>query len=213
MAIDMVISLKIKLITPEADINGENSMRIKCIDNRTSILPESILSFYGSYPNASLIIDKSYLVYTMDEQDGITWFCIVDEEYSAPRWHPNLFFEVSDPRLSKYWICNFWNDSQDISHFVLGFPEWTNNKYFYTDLIESEEDVWEIFLKYEKLMYVEFPDPAVVEKAQIGDEDWLICPLCIDAWKSNTQDALVTRPKCKTVLNNPRYKNELPSYK
>jgi hypothetical protein len=115
--------------------------------------------------------------------------------------------------LSKYWIFSFQEDAENIKRPFLGFPEWANSNCFYTDLIEGEEEAWEIFLGYKKLMYVEFPDPAVVEKAQIGDEDWLICPLCIDAWKSNTQDALVTRPKCKTVLNNPRYKNELPSYK
>jgi uncharacterized CHY-type Zn-finger protein len=61
-------------------------------------------------------------------------------------------------------------------------------------------------------MNLEFPDPSIVESAQIGDDEWLICPKCIDAWKSTTRDALVICPNCKKMFINPRYKNELLYY-
>lgn len=186
-------------------------MRIKCSENRISILPESLLKIYGN-TLVPLIINKTYVVYAMQKKQNITWFCILNE-YSSLRWYPKYFFEISDPRLSKYWIFNFWNESENTKHFILGFPEWANNEYFFTDLMESDEEAWTIFRAYEKLMNVEFPDPTIIERAEIGDEKWLICPLCIDAWLSDAQDALVECPKCKTLMNNPRYKNELLSYK
>lgn len=190
-------------------------MRVKCVENKISILPESFLKYYRGDVQAPLIIDKNYMVYAVYEVYDTTWFCIDDEQFRLPRWHPKFFFEIDDQRLSKYWILSFQGNSKNIMKPFLGFPEWANNEYFYVELIDGdgERESYDVFHKYKTLMYMEFPDLAIVETAQIGDDEWLICPLCIDAWKSNTQDALVACPMCKTIFNNPRYKNELPSYK
>jgi hypothetical protein len=57
------------------------------------------------------------------------------------------------------------------------------------------------------------PNSEVKEIAQIGDEKWLMCLSCIDAWEdSDARNAMVICPNCKIVQHNPRYKNELPSY-
>ena len=63
-------------------------------------------------------------------------------------------------------------------------------------------------------MDLEFPDSSISEVAQIGDDEWLICQQCFDAWQStNYVDALVKCPTCQKIYNNPRYKNPWPTYK
>jgi len=62
-------------------------------------------------------------------------------------------------------------------------------------------------------MDLEFPNPNVNLVATIGDDRWLICTSCLDAWESQVQDlAMVICPKCKQVMHNPRYKDQLPHY-
>jgi hypothetical protein len=88
------------------------------------------------------------------------------------------------------------------------FPEFAKDDDFYDDLIDGNGgDPNEIiFRKYKELMDMEFPDVSISVSAQLGDEEWLMCPLCIDAWQSkNFQDALVRCPFCETIFNNPRY--------
>ena len=61
-----------------------------------------------------------------------------------------------------------------------------------------------------ELMDLEFPDPSISVSADVGGENWLICPDCLDAWEcKNNIDALVKCPKCMKKLNNPRYTNRL----
>ena len=44
----------------------------------------------------------------------------------------------------------------------------------------------------------------------MGDDKWLICPDCIDAWESSSAiDPLVRCPKCLKVFNNPRFKTNV----
>jgi hypothetical protein len=42
--------------------------------------------------------------------------------------------------------------------------------------------------------------------AKIGDEKWLICPDCLDAWECISQDPMIICPYCDKMLHNPRYK-------
>lgn len=44
--------------------------------------------------------------------------------------------------------------------------------------------------------------------AVILDQDWLMCPDCIDAWESSIQKATVICPKCSHSFHNPRYTNQ-----
>jgi hypothetical protein len=183
-------------------------MRVKCIENKVSILPKILHEFFGDNLNANLILNESYLVYALKEDCGYIWFCLLEKENSRPRWYPEHFFSVEDQHLSKYWIFNFYLDWQKIKSPLLAFPEWANDIDFYAGLFDDNEEAWEILKKYLKLMDLEFPNPNITETAQIGDDQWLICPLCIDAWENQTIDALVVCSKCKTTLNNPRYKND-----
>jgi hypothetical protein len=138
----------------------------------------------------------------------------MDEDcYSYPMWNPSTLFEISDPRLSRCWIVAFSEDLKNKTVPFFGFPEWVSDCYFYDSLYESEEKELDIFNKYRKLMDLEFPDYTVSEKAQIADDHWLMCPICIDAWEnSDKANGMVICPKCNKMLHNPRYIDELPHF-
>lgn len=185
-------------------------MKIKCIKNEvTNSLQESKNNVAKKFP---LLKEKEYIVYGLCAREKSIWYCICDENYFFyPKWHSDNFFEVIDQRLSRYWLFNYRYENDQKTPF-LSFPEWANNDHFYNDLLDGNGGDLEavIFRKYKELMDLEFPDPSIIETAQIGDEEWLICPTCLDAWQSkNSQDALIKCPKCQKIYNNPRYKNEL----
>lgn len=93
----------------------------------------------------------------------------------------------------------------------MGFPEWASENSFYDNLTNWEPREEDIFSAYKEIMDLEFPDRQILEKAMIGDEKWLICHLCMDAWEqSSCSDGMVRCPKCKNIMHNPRYKDELP---
>lgn len=189
-------------------------MKIKCITNKVSSIPNGILKNYSiDVENFSIKEGKEYVVYAIWIYLGYIWYCICDEDKTFyPIWNPSMLFEVSDNRLSRYWIFTIDKDDDKKAPF-LSFPEWASDMNFYEDLVDGNSDDKSaiIFKKYKELMDLEFPDSSISETAQIGDEEWLICPKCIDAWQSKSnRDALVKCPKCKTIFNNPRYKDEWP---
>jgi hypothetical protein len=185
-------------------------MKIKCIENKVSAVPKSFLTDYPvSYERFSVVIGKEYTVYALGEIEGNVWYCICDESYFLyPMWNPYPLFEISDNRLSRYWVFSFDEDNKKKAPF-LSFPEWAKDShYFYTQLVEgnNRDQNAVIFKSYKLLMDIEFPDSKISEKAQPADNEWLICPFCINAWQcSNNQDGMVICPKCNKIMHNPRY--------
>lgn len=190
-------------------------MKIKCIYNKFSDVPAEFFPADINYKNNSdfyLDIGKEYTVYGMTIRDGLIWYYVCDRCFTYyPRWKPSSFFNVMDSRLSRYWIYSFKKfDNYAQAYPIITFPEWANeHPDFYDRLTDKDEYEVTIFKSYKELMDLEFPDYSISDIAQIGDDKWLICPMCIDGWQScNNRDALVKCPKCLRVLNNPRYKNE-----
>lgn len=192
-------------------------MKIKCISNNSNVLPKDLSPYETRKEsnenriNDSLKVGKEYVVYGIYISDGYLWYFICDESYFYfPRSHPSMYFEVSDSRMSRFWIFGLEEDEyKERMVPILSFPEWVNDRYFYGELVEDgpNDPNTEIFDKYKELMDFEFPDAAITEIAQVGDSEWLICQDCIDAWLSpGDRDALVRCPLCEKVFNNPRYK-------
>ncbi len=77
--------------------------------------------------------------------------------------------------------------------------------------MEREDKDLEIFYKRKKQMDLEFPDTSIKDKASLVDSNWLMCPICIDAWESRSILAMVECPKCKTIMHNPRYNKSIVS--
>ena len=187
-------------------------MKIKYIGNSERKISQEIFARYASDTSSiPLIVDKQYIVYALSEYYQNTWYCICDELYTYyPKWVPQQFFQLIDNRISRYWIFSFKEDL-DKNRFFFGYTEWATQLDFYDNLTDGEEREVRIFKSYRELMDLEFPDSSISEAAQIGDNIWLICPICIDPWQYNgDRDALVKCPKCQKIFNNPRYKNEYP---
>ena len=187
-------------------------MKIKYIGNSERKISQEIFARYASDTSSiPLIVDKQYIVYALSEYYQNTWYCICDELYTYyPKWVPQQFFQLIDNRISRYWIFSFKEDL-DKNRFFFGYTEWATQLDFYDNLTDGEEREVRIFKSYRELMDLEFPDSSISEAAQIGDNIWLICPICIDPWQySGDRDALVKCPKCQKIFNNPRYKNEYP---
>jgi hypothetical protein len=190
-------------------------MKVKCIERIASSLPEKIKSNYSIGDNEfSLKISKEYLVYALSEFYQNIWYCIFDEQSTFyPMWTPSQFFELNDNHLSRHWIFSLKKDVSNIKEssedrrLFLGIPEWASELGFYDKLTEGEEREVAIFKAYKALMDLEFPDPSITEAAQIGDQEWLICPECMDAWSSSeNRDGMVVCPKCNKIMHNPRYR-------
>lgn len=154
-----------------------------------------------------LIKGKEYVVYGITIAEGQIYYYICDEMYSYyPMTKPSSFFKVINAHCSRYWIFSLCENPEKF--FKLMFPEWINESMFVTNLVDGEDREVKIFKAYKEAMDLEFPDSSITETAQIGDDEWLICPVCIDAWKSkNDLDALVICSECLSILNNPRFKN------
>lgn len=194
-------------------------MKIRCSYINGSDLPSDLISVDPNYYSSlkfDLLLDKDYTVYAMTLHHSYIWYYICDETSSTyPIWQPSPLFEVIDPKISRYWIYSYSSKTTYYwsPHPVWAFPEWAQNPdYYYDMLTDGSENELALFEKYKDLMDLEFSDPSITAFAQVGDENWLVCPNCIDAWESsNTFDALVKCPKCNVVMNNPRYQNK-PTY-
>lgn len=167
------------------------------------LIPEKEYDFLDS--------GKEYTVYGLiDSKDKILqilYYICGDDRDKFPIARPYYLFDIVDNRLSKYWIFGLIYGLQP----VWIFPEWINENYFQEKLTDWEEREVQIFKSYKEAMDLEFPDSSISEMAEIGDNEWLICPTCIDAWENkDNRNALVRCPKCLKILNNPRYKNEYP---
>jgi len=187
-------------------------MKIRCLTNSLKALSLNKSSNY-TLPDAQifLTIGKEYIAYALSQFYDEIWYCVCDESYTYyPVWYPKTLFEISDNRLSEYWVFSFKEDLKK-ERFFFGFPEWADQLDFYDKLTDGEKKEVEIFKGYKELMDLEFPDSSISETAQIGDDQWLICPKCTDAWQnSDNRDALVRCSKCSTIFNNPRYKDVWP---
>ena len=152
-----------------------------------------------------------YTVYGMDisiKRGCLCYYICTRVDHVFPMDQLACLFEVVDNRPSRYWILETHNSN---FYLMLSFPEWSKEVYFVANLTDWEDREVGIFKRYRELMDFEFPDSSITEYAQVGDEKWLVCPKCIDAWEcDNDRDALVRCPLCETIYNNPRYKNEWP---
>lgn len=186
-------------------------MKVKCLFNKGDNLPGDCLKPRAGFNDSTefhLLINKQYIVYAMTINLGYIWYYICDEAYSYyPIWNPSPLFEVVDGKISKYWIYSFKRGKNlDETNVVMAFPEWArDSEIFYDKLSDGEENEVNIFKKYKILMDLEFPDESIKEQASIIENDWIMCPVCSDAWQVSCIPAMVECPSCKKILHNPKY--------
>lgn len=184
-------------------------MIIKCIENKRSFLP---IQKQDGVPEREYIrIGKEYVVYGLCQfSDDINFLVYEEGICSFPIWCLYPFFEIINPLASRYWLGSIKNNDENQKGIAFGFPELINDDSFYNNLTDGEEEEDRIFRYYKALMDLEFPNNSIKEKAQIGDEKWLMCPSCIDAWEdSDNRNAMVICPMCKKMFHNPRYRSPI----
>ncbi len=183
-------------------------MLVRCDHNLKADLPFDLLDkICEGSKDYNVKIGQHYTVYAMVLCDNYMWY-FLNETVNV--YHPSAFpsplFTVVNGCLSKYWRFSFEQGrSKDTQSVWIAYPEWINDPYHYESLFEKEEDDVKIFQAYKAKMDIEFPDPTVKLSASILDDNWLMCPICIDGWESRSTDGMVICPKCHTVMHNPRY--------
>jgi hypothetical protein len=103
-------------------------------------------------------IGTEYLVYSMLFVDGMVGYEICCDHYGyRPEWHMAGYFEVTDPRLSKYWEFAYLQDSSlRYTQAILSFPEEVRDESFSNRLIDNEPEAVETWLRYKRLIEEEF---------------------------------------------------------
>lgn len=183
-------------------------LKVICRKNKKEQINEDIVKKHEKILNFKhLLIEKVYDVYAMVQNHQDCWYCIFDNpKQSYPIYYHSAFFEIEDHSLSRYWVVDV-RQTADGGATLLGIPNWCFENGFYSKLVDGETKAVSTFNQYKELMDMEFPDPLISDRAEIIDDEWLMCPRCIDAWKStNNLDGMLKCSMKGHHLHNPRYK-------
>lgn len=191
---------------------------------KSKIIDKKDLKRYNYKWNNYHIWDKELIVYWLKTIKWQLFYIlnIYEPNYSTPLSYPIELFDIIDSRISKFWIANFyegWYKFIDSDHgtekehieniFIMSFPELVNNSMFYSNLSDWNKKEYDIFNKYAKLMYLEFPDTKVEYKWKIVlKPDWVECPKCNYTRPENSDLAMLECPNCQSIMHNPFYKEK-----
>lgn len=148
-----------------------------------------------------LVIGKTYLVYAYLVDPLSTWYYIVEEEgLDYPVAHPAPFFTIVDPRPSALWV-----ERETPQRRLVAIPEWADDPMFYERLVDGGQAQVRAFSAARARMDLEFDRPDVTRAAILLDERWVMCPVCDEAWATDSLAALLrcNNPHCDTLLRNP----------
>jgi hypothetical protein len=132
-------------------------MRVICIKNKFKDIPTQVYEgLYGFTCNSSIPIDIGHIsiVYAMRTINRNIWFLVFSKDLIYPRYYPNHFFEIIDPKLSMYWTSKMILDEYDDNNrgIIIGFKEIIENEFFLGELFEDDPIVTKTFDKYKNLM-------------------------------------------------------------
>ena len=199
-------------------------MQIKCVHTSISeiamnadqqlvtYLKDSISNSDGLY--GYLEKNVIYNVYGIDYGHNCSWvFICENQDDNYPMAYPFPFFKIIDSHISKYWECGLSYDG----NIFLTFKEWLRDDMFYENLLNDSPKELEIFVKYKRLIDMEFPDQTL-KTANIIHDNWIMCFYCEEAWEADNGLGVIRCPKCFKFQNNPLYnagvgEHEVPSTK
>jgi hypothetical protein len=191
------------------NLNKGKKMKVKCLYNTGKNLSSKFLDDgWSKRSEIELDENKEYQVYGICFFEKNICMYLLPDKYGKPFWYPDEFFEIIDNKLSSLWYFKKYKKNPKIysDWIVWGYYEIVNDIDHSDNLMERESKDMQIFYKRKKEMDLEFPDDSIKEKATIVDYNWLMCPICIDAWENTSIFGMVECPKCKTIMHNPRYK-------
>ncbi|XZN92880.1 MAG: hypothetical protein ACM65M_08655 [Microcoleus sp.] len=134
-------------------------MKIRCIANKGTQLPENYLSpslDITTETEFKLIPGKEYIVYAISEWQGNLSYYICDERYTYyPIHNPAPLFEIVDGRYSRYWQVQLAANGL----LEIAFEHWFSIPNFYDRLTDGESEAVLIFEKIKELMDAESEIP------------------------------------------------------
>lgn len=197
-------------------------MLVRCVTNSIhQVAPRAPADqdwrkWFGSSSDLlSLSTGALYTVYAVSMDHHARYF-IADNDYDGPGplcypvSYESFFFDVIDARVSSCWTLGVQSSSSKPkcdSELLLTFKEWVSDESFYENLVDGHAHEVGIFRQYKAFMDIEFPSPGVTEKAELIEDNWLMCSKCCEAWQSDVVLGMVNCPQCSSVLLNPRYCN------
>jgi hypothetical protein len=134
-------------------------VKVKCTSNSPKDMPRDfpLERIWGENTEGRrfpLLVGKEYAVYGVTITLGLVWYYIRDEDFVYyPVWNPSSLFEISDSSLPESWRVGIHNTrGQEDVGFILSFPEWVSDKYFYDKLTNRNDEEVSIFNHYRKLL-------------------------------------------------------------
>ncbi|UVK86559.1 hypothetical protein LOY52_16920 [Pseudomonas sp. B21-051] len=137
-------------------------MKVRCktnkIDNSFTQDTATRLERYISISDSELDIKigKEYTVYGIEFWDNCPWIYICADSYDEyPKPFALDFFEITEQKLSSYWVLNSKDTYNKKVKTQLVFCEWADDDSFYEKLIDEDEACVITFEKYRKAMDIE----------------------------------------------------------
>lgn len=167
-------------------------MRIRCIKLPTQ-------------DSGSLELNKTYVVHALTVIEDTHYVDILTiEGYFLPYEFPMSFFEVTEPRLSRFFEIGQRLTNYGLKVFI-SYPEWVRDKDFYYKLVDGPPEARNVVEKYERLMNLEFKHAEVDKTATRIDvaKNWVMCAECGESWSDQLHMELTQCPKCGLIQAMP----------
>jgi len=193
-------------------------MLAKCVENKLSNLNAvpadlELLNYsLGSWKHFPLTIGKEYLVYGVSFRGSKPWYYACDDNFTYyPALWSSLLFKLVDGTPSRFWRFNpgICSNAGLIVYPRLVLPNWAKSDDYYDRLTDGDENTVADFRRFKQLMDFEFPLSSVEESHLALEENWLQCPICLNAWEASITDGMSVCPQCKSISRNPIYKLHL----
>jgi uncharacterized CHY-type Zn-finger protein len=181
-------------------------MKVRCVNTGgEALLAADIASGNTRSSVFHVTLARDYTVY------GVV-FCrsvldyLVQADTGSPQWTPASLFQVVCGRVSRHWVFADWSSTEYIA--AMTFAEFTESPEAFDQLVEGDDAACGMFYTLQQSADLEFVDPSVTKAAEAIDGNWVLCPVCSDAWEFESTDAMVRCPKCQSVLRSPRCQAE-----
>ena len=132
-------------------------MKVVCIRNKLKNFSGLKLRFLEKYYKYDLNheldikVGKIYNVYGIIFWENVPFYYIYKEDMDYPTPVCGLFFDLSDPSFSKYWILRNKVTSNEFE-MVVAFKEWADDEMFYENLLNEELCELGLMKKYKELI-------------------------------------------------------------
>jgi hypothetical protein len=132
-------------------------MLIKCTENRGAALPPELLEPRANRTETTrfaVTIGQLYTVYALTLYKHHVWYYICDDDFTYfPVWNPAALFDIIDHRVSSYWELDVGGERcEGDNGFILAYPEWAADPFYYERLADNRAEEVSIFEKYRKLI-------------------------------------------------------------